>query len=455
MSTTMAGAQRSITLTLVGTCLASVATIVAVSLWLTNAANNLAVRNTNLRVANALQSEIERVRVSVRDYAEWPQAFEWVTQGGPDDVYDNIGVGASEDQTFDIIYLLDADGAPLYAYQSGMDGSDTAIVDLPTAKGFAASVSTLPITPYQPIDASAILDDGLAILAGGRVQPYEVDGLHPDDLPIMVAGLLLSDEKLALMANRLLLNSLAIHPMDIEITPGKGCLSLFDVHGQPIAQLVWDMPRPGDQLFRQVTPAIIGICLLFMMVSLLVVKNAARQNRALQQEHKTARTDGLTGLMNRVGLDELVQTDQIAEALDTGRIALLYLDLNEFKALNDNFGHEAGDKALQIMAKRLRAAIRDQDYAVRLGGDEFLCVILDAQPQTAASTIAHRILERAATPIRAGKTMYKIAPAIGLAVASPGAQWDHLLIKADAAMFSAKKSKLEKAVVYHADAAVA
>ena len=158
--------------------------------------------------------------------------------------------------------------------------------------------------------------------------------------------------------------------------------------------------------------------------------------------------------MNRTGLDELTRSRQILQALDTGRMALLYLDLNDFKALNDNFGHETGDIALQIMAKRLRAAVREKDFAIRLGGDEFLCIIMDSKPQEAASNIARRILEKATMPIRAGNGNYTIIPSIGLAVATPGAGWDDLLKQADAAMFSAKKTNASAAVV-HADATAA
>ena len=96
---------------------------------------------------------------------------------------------------------------------------------------------------------------------------------------------------------------------------------------------------------------------------------------------KAAETDSLTGLLNRAGVSALVETSEIREALSKGTCALLYLDVNGFKRLNDSMGHDCGDQALSVLADRLTGASRKGDIVARLGGDEFMALIFDDEPE--------------------------------------------------------------------------
>ncbi len=149
--------------------------------------------------------------------------------------------------------------------------------------------------------------------------------------------------------------------------------------------------------------------------------------------------DPLTGLPNRTLL-----YDRMAQALrSTGRyggsIALLFVDLDDFKMINDAFGHEAGDAILVDVAHRLRAEVRPSDTAARLGGDEFivLCERLD-DPESDAVAVAKRLLAALRRPFELhGKTV-SISASIGIAVATGGEAPDTLVSRADGAMYRAK-----------------
>jgi diguanylate cyclase (GGDEF)-like protein/PAS domain S-box-containing protein len=166
-------------------------------------------------------------------------------------------------------------------------------------------------------------------------------------------------------------------------------------------------------------------------------------HEALQAEmFRQARTDPLTGLMNRRAfLEELARRlDRLDREKQAG--ALLYLDLDNFKPVNDQLGHEAGDAALRAAAQMLRAAVRPTDLVARLGGDEF-ALWLDGADQRIAIARAQRLLTDA--PLALAHVSLNaetpISFSIGIAVRASGTAEDlsHMMMRADTAMYAAKR----------------
>ena len=169
--------------------------------------------------------------------------------------------------------------------------------------------------------------------------------------------------------------------------------------------------------------------------------------RSLQlQEARMARTDTLTGLPNRLALEEYLPP-AIARARRRGTsLALGVIDLDDFKPVNDRFGHDAGDELLRAVSRRLREWLRESDFIARLGGDEFVVVLEDLEhaqelPQlSAALRHLHRAVE---TPFEvSGATSASVDMTMGLALFPlDGEEAEALLRQADAAMYQAKQSK--------------
>ncbi len=148
--------------------------------------------------------------------------------------------------------------------------------------------------------------------------------------------------------------------------------------------------------------------------------------------------DPLTQLPNRVLLNELLDEAVGRSQHDDESIALLFVDLDHFKPVNDTYGHAVGDRVLVQVAERLAAAIRTSDAAARFGGDEFV-VVLDAPITTPeAVTIAERILAVLREPFVVDGQTIGIGASIGVAVAEPGATAAQLLADADRAVYEAK-----------------
>jgi diguanylate cyclase (GGDEF)-like protein len=165
----------------------------------------------------------------------------------------------------------------------------------------------------------------------------------------------------------------------------------------------------------------------------------------LQNENETlahkASHDSLTGLPNRGFFEgRLMRALRNADKHDE-RVAVLFLDSDRFKVINDNFGHAAGDAVLVAVANRVRAQLREDDLVARLGGDEFAVLLTPLHKTEDAEWIAEKILASMDVPIPLpGNTHVLTSLSIGIAVypehgATPGA----LLSAADAAMYTAKR----------------
>ena len=157
---------------------------------------------------------------------------------------------------------------------------------------------------------------------------------------------------------------------------------------------------------------------------------------------RVAHYDSLTGLPNRILFnDRLTQAISHAKR-DSRQFALLYLDLNKFKPVNDSLGHSAGDELLHAVAARIRCQIRESDTVARVGGDEFVVILLDVGGHDEVETVARKIIATVETPFQLGAQKHNvdIGTSIGIALYPAHARDADALIKAaDAAMYSAKQ----------------
>ncbi|MGO9874960.1 MAG: putative bifunctional diguanylate cyclase/phosphodiesterase [Acidimicrobiia bacterium] len=164
-----------------------------------------------------------------------------------------------------------------------------------------------------------------------------------------------------------------------------------------------------------------------------------------------AEHDAMTGLLNRTSF-----TERVAVALDTeestGRLAaVLFIDLDHFKIINDSLGHAAGDDLLVTVAQRLRLTLRPGDLLARFGGDEFVVLCTNVLGNRAVSEIAQRLIEVVAEPILVGSDEVFVTASLGIAVANADDTAETLLRHADAAMYQAKHDGRARAVMFRPD----
>jgi len=159
--------------------------------------------------------------------------------------------------------------------------------------------------------------------------------------------------------------------------------------------------------------------------------------------------DSLTKLPNRaLFVNEL---EQVLTGADRSSVAVLFLDLDGFKVINDSLGHKAGDQLLIGVSQRLKSCLRSVDTVARFGGDEFTILLKDINEESDATYVAERIIEQLQTPFNLEKREVFISSSIGIALSTGYERCDDLLRNADAAMYEAKKSGKSRFTLFKPD----
>jgi diguanylate cyclase (GGDEF)-like protein/PAS domain S-box-containing protein len=261
----------------------------------------------------------------------------------------------------------------------------------------------------QPTGAITYANDAVARTFGLRVAPTDAGGAFLWDL--------LARESVEQYYE-------AIEPLLQEDGVWRGELVLQHADGaaMPVsAQLL--AHRDGDR---------------FESVS-IVARDISDVKVVHEQLRHLATHDKLTGLANRALLyDRLDQALARSHRLGAG-VALMYCDLDHFKPVNDEFGHDAGDAVLTEIAERIKQVVRDTDTAARVGGDEFVVLVEGVRDLALVQTVAERLLVSVTQPIDIGTTSVEVSASIGLVLAPEGCDdADQLMSMADRAMYRAK-----------------
>lgn len=156
----------------------------------------------------------------------------------------------------------------------------------------------------------------------------------------------------------------------------------------------------------------------------------------------SAEHDSLTQLPNRRHFEACLQ-EALTEQISTRKgLALFFLDLDDFKQVNDTHGHAAGDRLLRVVAARLNQAVRKEDVVCRLGGDEFACLLRGLSQTRQLMQLAAKLFDSVAAPCRLDTCELSVRPSIGIAICPQhGMTGTDLLAHADAAMYRAKREQ--------------
>jgi diguanylate cyclase (GGDEF)-like protein/PAS domain S-box-containing protein len=207
-----------------------------------------------------------------------------------------------------------------------------------------------------------------------------------------------------------------------------------------VAVLVGDADSPFGVLTVHYTRAgaVPPDCLPFLDALANVLADAIHSRDVQEQIRHQALHDGLTGLPNRT-----LFLDRVEHALARGErhpqpLAVFFVDLDQFKLVNDSLGHEAGDELLRLIAPRLAGAIRPSDTLARLGGDEFAVLCEQLPSNTTATRIAGQLTSALEKPIVLDGHVHTVSASIGIALGTPESSAADLLRDADAAMYQAK-----------------
>ncbi len=296
--------------------------------------------------------------------------------------------------------------------------------------------------------ASTTFDDAVAPAASSHLRAL---------LDRLSAGLLTFDRDLTLnFTGAALAVTLGIEPRDAQratTLPGMFALpgALDDAATQTVLTVCREIiARPGEHSSTLAVRAEPGTRFFAFTVRplgdgtwLAMFEEVTERRVAEASARDLAMRDPLTGLPNRTLLAQraVAALDPVALCQTGSGPALLLIDLDRFKTVNDTLGHPVGDALLRLVAKRLRATVRPEDVVARLGGDEFAVLAAPGKTGAALTDLAARIVDMAGRPYLIDGHLVTIGASVGVATApAHGDDYDHLLRSADLALYAAKQA---------------
>ncbi|WP_295473542.1 EAL domain-containing protein [uncultured Pseudomonas sp.] len=306
------------------------------------------------------------------------------------------------------------------------------------------------------LGVSAMHYIGMAAVQSDAAQYYDP---HLFTLSIMIA--FLASLALLILPRLLRKNGGMFHQMfrySISLFLGAGIMSMH-MTGMHALSLV--LPE-GAEMQLADTPNSQQLGLTIAAIMLLIVAgsiSAAMADKKLQGKERdlqrvnnllnqldqaqmslqqVAHYDPLTNLVNRRGFNQLFAEQLIEHATSHGMLAVMFLDIDHFKRINDSLGHDAGDELLKVIAERIRSATRVQDVVSRFGGDEF-CILISVPHYEEARHLAHRVMQKMKEPIALSGRRMVMTTSIGIAVfPRDGETSEELLKNADLALYQSK-----------------
>lgn len=388
----------------------------------------------------------------------------------------NFGYFLTETYGHDEVYILGPDLKPVYAFFEGerrdsesfqLRANELAAVVAEVNTGAPAGLTTRPNTfeigDYQFLSAGSRrarwgghilkVNGHAAVVAAMTIEP-NIDMNLARAAPHMLVSVRFMDEELIkTLGESLLLPDLALRPAPMR---GDGIVAheFIGDDGASLGVLSWKTRRPGHVLLTVILPLVaLGIVLALiaafnMLRRLRRASNelAAREASAIYQ----AKHDSLSGLPNRPHfverLGEFFAARGSGELPAGARAIVAYIDVDRFKDINDTLGHHAGDQLIKVVAERLQARLRPEDFLARFGGDEFAILCAPANADGGAA-LGRRVARAFASPFVIDGQNVRVTASVGIAVAPDhGQSVDDVMRHADIALYEAKAQGRDRAV---------
>lgn len=432
---------KLIVVVMVGTILTLALALGASTVWLTRALDLQARVTTERQVGRALEALLEGTELLTYDYAKWTEAVNKAAAADLGWFDENMGLATVVGEACQLSALWGGRFQDPYSWAAGgPEQGRTGLID-PQILGWAeARLAGVPLALFDGTSFFGWHEGGLYAIAASRIElPADfLDGPPPPDeeMARIFMARKVDEAVIRDMAEDYDLVDLRIVP---EPVAGLPSIPLLDGVDRPLAQLVWDPPRPGSRMLRRMALPILGVVLLTMAAAsvgiALVRRHADALVRAERQASTAARTDPLTGLPNRAAFN-----DALAARAPAGERAVLFLDVNDFKRINDDMGHDAGDQVIVGVARRLAGFAEPGCFLARIAGDEFVFLVGGPDVERRARWLADAVATSLASPLHVDGHALQVSMAIGCAVQAADDVAPELLRRADLAMYAAKQA---------------
>lgn len=397
----------------------------------------------------------------------WDDAYHEVNQDDPDEswIFNNVMHWLFQNHRFTKGVLINRDFEVQQIYAQNYTSKWMTPEVLHSLKPSIAKVRARYITSFRKTPSGlfsfvpkssdarrSIAETGIVSLQGephlfsAAAVMQQIQSISPMRRPpsVLVSLVPLRGEKLKGIAEMSRLDGFVLANIQAP-RPGVGQYLLRSPRGDNVGVLAWQSAQPGTQMMRRINPflalAAFMIAAVVIAVTMFTRQMTKRLARSEANAVHTSRHDALSGLPNRARFHALLSDILEESILNGSNTAVVYIDLDHFKDINDTLGHSAGDKVIMAVAKRLRHVIPESGIVARISGDEFAMVLKDCESEEWLEYILDQVHDEIGRPIMIGRREIFASMSMGAAIAPrDGNDPDELLRKADIALYDAKEN---------------
>ena len=364
--------------------------------------------------------------------------------------HENIGTLAKS-PTFNRVLVVDYADRPIYAATPVHDSVMKDVRVSRATQDAVAEVRAAEARPLPPMSAavhavriSMVNGEPMVIIASLVRSDTGVHKPLHGRAPVLVAEARVEVALRKAFSERFLLPDLRVEAVRGTVRPRGASVNIGDTADGRTIRLSWTPERPGLELLSRSSPFLALAALIVLGSAAALVAHArriaGRLVRSQDEARRLALHDPLTGLANRLLLSDRLNQAREALRRRSGSVAVLCLDLDRFKEVNDTYGHEAGDELIQEVGRRLQAVCRAEDTVARLGGDEFAVVQGGSAGAVGAAALAERVVRTLSGPVQLKAGPAVLSCSVGVAVtADPDLDQLEMLRQADLALYRAKE----------------
>jgi diguanylate cyclase (GGDEF)-like protein len=425
-------------------------------LWSTSSADQLSSERQQRLVSTVLRQSVAGVAHDQESVTVWDDSIVHLRARPLDLPWldNNLGIWLHTYYGHDAVYVLDPSDRPVYAMTGGArarpeDFARVRAAALPLVTELRDTMrrgnARLPANILSPGIADILVADGHPAIIS--VKPHVSDTGAIEQTP--------GTEYVHVSIRRLDGSFLARIRADYGIDGARfawrndaasreSAQALQSRDGRIVGYLIWQPFAPGYTVFARLAPVLLIAFLIISGLVFMLIRRISSRTRQLRDSraavHHLAFHDRLTGLPNRALFeDRLDHALAIYRGTAQHRVALLYLDLDRFKKVNDTLGHPAGDALIREFARRLQGVVRVSDTAARLGGDEFAIIQTEVSSLAETDALCARIIEVASKPFLIDGGHVFVGVSIGVALAGKdGLDPTELTRRADIALYESK-----------------
>ena len=433
---------------------ASTAAIIMALLAARQADQQAAATQTRL-VEVALDRQVQGLAAEQRMVSHWDEAVIHSARADRGWLADHLGTRMHETFGHDRAYVLDRQGQPIFVMRDGKTASEPVlnkneapILDLAAELRTSLQAGRPDMKAREKMGRTAfiLLGERPALLGIQPIIPFEGRVSVPEGEEHLYASLRFLGAELA---EQIASETFIADARFTDEHPTGMSTASFIIRtpsGEPLTHLAWTADRPGLMIMKKIIPAGLVVLLILVGIALLLGRSlrqtSGELHRSEQRAWELATHDTLTGLPNRNEFEDRLNKVLARVRMGRGEAAILFLDMDRFKSVNDTLGHNAGDKVMRLAAARLRTVVGDQGTLARVGGDEFGLVLWTRRgAEKAAVSLAEKILPELSAPFHLERESIHIGVSIGIAIAPDAAtEREELLRKADIALYEAKNT---------------